>query len=988
MGPGLNSPDGAKGSVRLCVLGELRVYRDGALVSLPPSKKARALLGYLAVTRRPQRRERLAKLFWDVADDARGALRWTLSRVRAAIDASGSSLLVADRDEVRFEHAGVWTDRFSLPALGAELPAASLADLERAAALFDGELLEGCDLPDFFEFSAWLSAEREEARRVRQRLLTALSEQLVEPERALVYARARVQIEPLDEAAGARLLKLLLSCGRRAEAEEHCDSVARLLESIGQARGPWLASLRAELRASSSLAESPSPPAAQAAPLEEAPFVGRARELELLANAERSRGAAVVLVTGDPGIGKSALLSEASRRLGDVLQARAFEADRNLPFLPWMDLLRGLAGATRNDELAPLLGAEPVGEGVSRESLFRAVTRALEGTRALVLDDAQWLDDASLALLHHVLRARAQQPLLCLLGARRGELLDNPALVSLLRGLRRDKLLTELELGPLEAEDVQRLAVSVGARLEPARVARESEGSPLFALELSRWLPESGAEIPATLRELVAERAERLPRAAQELLQWAATLGGHFEAEALRDLSGLGSDELLRCLELLERHALLRPAPASPGNYHVCHELLGRAIYLGISEPRRKLMHRRIAELLAAQDTEMARATDVSRHAALGGDSRLAADFCLRAARRCLRLFANDEARAFAHRGLQHAAVLEESRRVPLEIQLRRAAVLARRPSDVEPVVTTLLALAERALDLGHVDDARSAYRAVSQLRWEVGRFVEAEQVNARLESVGRGAGSLERARAISEAGHCLAALERDLPRAEALLLEARALCSKASLELYVVNAGLGLLHRFRGEIPEAMRLFGEARGCARLDGDRTSEFDALAHLVELSYQAGDLSAAERDGLELVQLGARLEEGSEPAFSRGLLALVRYATEPEARAELERSFEELRLRDATHRLAVLLIYAAELELSRGEAAVAGARARWAAELSQNLRRDSDVVVARALAARADAALQLGASESWLAALRDGPSPHLSARAQRALSLLP
>jgi DNA-binding SARP family transcriptional activator/tetratricopeptide (TPR) repeat protein len=965
------------------VLGELRVYRDGELIALPQSKKARALLGYLVVTRRAQRRERLANLLWDVTDDSRGALRWTLSRVRAAIDAPGQPLLAADRDEVRFEHGAAWTDRFGLPPV-----TASVAELEEAASWFHGELLEGCDLPDFFEFSAWLSAEREEARRQRQRLLTALSNAISEPERALVHARALVQVDPLDEAAGTRLLKLLLRSGRRAEAEEHCDSVARLLESVGQTRAPWLASMRAELRASSTppLGSVQPPPVAPS--WEEAPFVGRERELEVLLTAARADRPTLVLVSGDPGIGKSRLLAEASRRLGAVLEARAFEADRNLPFLPWQELLRGLPGATDDAELAPLSSAQPAPPSSSREGLFRAVTRALSTARVLVFDDAQWLDDASLTLLHHVLRARSAQPLVCLLGARRGELSDNPALVSLIRGARRDRWLTELALEPLGAADVEALAVAVGAKLAPERIARESEGSPLFALELSRWSPHLGAELPATLRELVAERLERLPRPEQELLGWAATLGGHFEVEVLRELCGFGPEQLLRSLELLERHALLCASPSAPGRYRVAHELLARAIYLGISEPRRKLMHRRVAELLSARDVGSAPAVDVSRHAALAGDSELAAEFCLRAARRCARLFANDEARAFAQRGLQHAAVLEERRRVPLEIELQRAAVMARRPTDVEPVVATLLELAERALDLGHADEARSAYRMISQLHWEVGRFTEAERANAQVETVGRAAGFAERARALGEAGHCLAVLERDLPRAEALLLEARALCSKASLELFVVNVGFGLLHRFRGEAAEAARLFTAARARARLDGDRSSEFDALAQLVELSFQSGDWAAAERDSDELLQLGARLPEGSEPAFSRGLSALLRYASDAGARGELEQCLEELRVRDATHRLATLLIYAAELELRRGEAASAAERSRRAAALAENLQRDSDVVVARTLAAQADAALRQGSDHELLSTLRAAESLHLSARAQRALAQLP
>jgi hypothetical protein len=169
-------------------------------------------------------------------------------------------------------------------------------------------------------------------------------------------------------------------------------------------------------------------------------------------------------------------------------------------------------------------------------------------------------------------------------------------------------------------------------------------------------------------------------------------------------------------------------------------------------------------------------------------------------------VFANDEARRFARRGLRHAAVLEDNRRLPLEIQLHRCRIVARRPSDVDSAVKTLLELAERALDLGYADDARAAYRLVSVLRWEAGRFAEAELASARIETIGRAGTLSERARAMGESGQCLALLERDLPKAEALLLEARALATKGSLVLFGVSAGLGVLARYRDRRPGARR--------------------------------------------------------------------------------------------------------------------------------------------------------------------------------------
>jgi DNA-binding SARP family transcriptional activator len=91
------------------VLGELEVLRDGAPLALPPSRKTRALLAYLALTRRAHRRERLCEIFWDVPDDPRGALRWSLSKIRPVIDDPAHPRLIADRNsvELRTESLGI-----------------------------------------------------------------------------------------------------------------------------------------------------------------------------------------------------------------------------------------------------------------------------------------------------------------------------------------------------------------------------------------------------------------------------------------------------------------------------------------------------------------------------------------------------------------------------------------------------------------------------------------------------------------------------------------------------------------------------------------------------------------------------------------------------------------------------------------------------------------------------------------------------------------
>ena len=91
----------ARQPLTLRVLGSVSVERGGERLDLPPSKKTRALLGYLLIEGREQTREHLCSLFWDLPDDPRGALRWSLSRLRPLLDEQGGQRIVADRERVR-----------------------------------------------------------------------------------------------------------------------------------------------------------------------------------------------------------------------------------------------------------------------------------------------------------------------------------------------------------------------------------------------------------------------------------------------------------------------------------------------------------------------------------------------------------------------------------------------------------------------------------------------------------------------------------------------------------------------------------------------------------------------------------------------------------------------------------------------------------------------------------------------------------------------
>jgi pimeloyl-ACP methyl ester carboxylesterase/DNA-binding SARP family transcriptional activator len=224
--------------LHVSVLGHLAVLRHRTRLELPRSKKTRALLAYLAITARPHSRDRLCAMFWSVPDDPRAALRWSLSRLRSLVDEPECRRIMADREKVGFDLGRVAVDILSLRSVaqhGAD--AISTDDLRQASQTLEGDFLEGLDLPDCREFQSWCIAEREETRRLRVRLLTALVDRLEdEPDRALPHARALGLLEPANEAAQAMLVRLLRATGRWREAEEQLQAAQRQLAEFNTVR--------------------------------------------------------------------------------------------------------------------------------------------------------------------------------------------------------------------------------------------------------------------------------------------------------------------------------------------------------------------------------------------------------------------------------------------------------------------------------------------------------------------------------------------------------------------------------------------------------------------------------------------------------------------------------------------------------------------------------------------------------------------------------
>lgn len=568
----------SENELEIRVLGELELFARGRRVALPASKRTRALLGYLVTTGRPHLRDRLCELLWPDPDDPRAALRWSLTKLRDVVDAKSTPRIVADRERIAFEAKGVALDLARLRSGVAGGVAGATTDaLREAASLFRGELLEGLDLRDCYQFHEWCTAEREALRTQRVAILRELVARLSQSDadEALKLARARVAIDPLAEDAHVDVVRLLTAHGRKKEALAQVETCRRILEhELGRKPSPALLHARvATARVEPTGADvAPSEPASIDAvpPIEsvlapsldamcprerDAPIVGRARELAAIAAAIDAAASTapkhVLLFVGEPGIGKSRLLDELAARVraigGVVLAGRAFEAEQTRSYGAWSDALRGappeVVDPTVRAAVGPLLPGANVVESNDKGRLLDGVCNLLARARAVaplvcvVLDDVHWLDEASASLLHFVARSSDAAGLVVACGARAEELRDNDAAERVFRALARDGRLARVEIGVLDADAIAALASAVDPSVDAAIVARESAGNPLFALEIARALGR-GVEASESLADLIGDRLARVRDDARELLPWAAAIGRAFDPELVARATG------------------------------------------------------------------------------------------------------------------------------------------------------------------------------------------------------------------------------------------------------------------------------------------------------------------------------------------------------------------------------------------------------------------------------------------------------------------
>ncbi|HEX5501606.1 MAG TPA: AAA family ATPase [Thermomicrobiales bacterium] len=395
-------------------------------------------------------------------------------------------------------------------------------------------------------------------------------------------------------------------------------------------------------------------------------LVGREREQALLrdclAAALAGRGN-LALIGGEAGIGKTALaewlLAKAQDHGALVLVGRCYDLSETPPYGPWVE---AFARAPRDDDLP----APPnlAGDGTtSQAALFGRVrdylvTLAARQSVVLLLDDLHWADPASLDLLRVVARGLGDAPLLLLATYRSDELTRHHPLYALLPLLVREARAERLDLRPLDEAGLRAL-VAGRYTLPPADEARlvtylrgRAEGNPFFAGELLRALAEDGAlcqadggwalgdlaavGVPPLLRQVLDARVDRLGEETHDLLVAAAVVGQEVGLGLWGTVAGADEAVLAAAAERAAEARLLAETPDGAG-VRFAHALVRDALYEGTPGPRRRALHRRAGEALAAAPVPDPDA--VASHFRRAGDPR-AAEWLERGGERAQRAYA------------------------------------------------------------------------------------------------------------------------------------------------------------------------------------------------------------------------------------------------------------------------------------------------------------------------------------------------------------
>ena len=779
--------------LRVFLFGGFLLERGG--VSLPPiaSRAGRSLFAYLMMRRdRPLNRELVAGTFWPELSEtrARRRLSHTLWQIQDVVNDGSFSYLDVATDTLAFDsESSYWLDveefdRQYATTKGSE--GASVATSYRASVLRTCvDLYRGDFLAGFFD--DWVVAEQDH---YRQRYLTALS-RLIEVtksagayEEALGYARRMTHHDPLSEEAHREVMRLCFLLGRTGDAVEQfrrCRSV--LEDDLGAEPSPATVELYERIvkqrRAGIRTGIEASKPAFTIR--SDAPFVGREDERRLLVDAaERvlAGPGGVALIEGEPGVGKTRLAGE----LVDDAKWRGFEVSWGScrpgalrPFAPLVEILESLAPLRLEQlaeqvtpiwfnqalRLAPELahridGSEALAPLRPAEELTRTQEALVHTLGALgriaphliVIDDVQWADRDTLAVLIQLASRLACTRVLILLVFRSEEARGEPEVWDVIRDLDRVAGLGRAVLSPLsvfELEEMVRRILEV-PRLDPSvatRLHRETGGNALFALEtllairdrgaldgglelLAKFEPtDTGKELPVAprVRAVIESRISLLGDEVAEVYQVASVIGDPVRLGVLEAASDLTRPVVLDAVDELLHRGLLHEV--GDGVYRLAHDQIRQVAYEATGADRRLRTHLAIAESLMSLDADAVE--EIGHHLLMAGDCDRAAVYLLRAGLRAIGLSAFATAASHLHEARMASieAAWSEAERYALLGHLESVlGVLGRRAEQSEVI--------EEMDGLVDVDTEAELARRRSWLLAHEGRLAEAEEIAAR----------------------------------------------------------------------------------------------------------------------------------------------------------------------------------------------------------------------------------------------------------------
>ncbi|GIL40577.1 adenylate cyclase [Rhodospirillales bacterium TMPK1] len=225
------------------MLGPLTIRRDGNVLTLPASRKARALFAYLALAPHAVTRSQLCELLWDVPNDPRGELRWCLSKIRGLIETADQRRVETAGDTVRLDLRGCFVDAIAIAEAVQNLATVAPARLRQIASFFGGDFLDGLEIDRSPVFNGWLIAQRRRFRFFHAAVLERLVSDAGDDE-ILGHLEAWLELAPFDHRVHDKLLQTLARRGRIREGEEHLAATAKSFEVEGLDSAPLYESWR------------------------------------------------------------------------------------------------------------------------------------------------------------------------------------------------------------------------------------------------------------------------------------------------------------------------------------------------------------------------------------------------------------------------------------------------------------------------------------------------------------------------------------------------------------------------------------------------------------------------------------------------------------------------------------------------------------------------------------------------------------------------